>query len=209
MATFKEGYMGAFSGKLGTAIGYMWKGRPCLRSHQPRPKNPHTKEQVHNRKVFGTASRLAADMADATGIGLRGIAAERNTSVHNVFVSLNRHCIGVTEGETTVDFTALRVAEGELPGVAFSTLQHVGAGEIAVDYERTGNEGSYGDYVYLYAYVPELGYGALSLPAARGGDRVCLHLSERWRGREAHIYGFVWDHESTASRSTYIGETTL
>ena len=74
MAKYYDDYMWTFSGKLGTAIGYMWKGRPCFRSRQANPRNRRTKAQQQGRRNFGTTSTLAANMIDATQIGLRGIA---------------------------------------------------------------------------------------------------------------------------------------
>lgn len=209
MATNKNGFMGAFNGRLGTAVAYTWKGRQCLRTYNAHPKNPRTRDQQVSRAVFGTASRLAADMADATGIGLRGIAAERNTSVHNVFVSLNRQCAVVEEYGVCVDYASLKVSDGGLAGVAFGAL-HVGDDhEIGVNYDDSLGSGCCFDYVYLYAYVPSMGYGRLSMPSARSKGHVALVMPDYFRGREAHFYGFVWDHDAMASPSSYIGRTVL
>ncbi len=210
MATYKDGYMGVFSGRLGPAVAYTWRGRQCLRSHQPCPRNPRTKQQQSGRTVFGVASRLGADMIDATEIGLRGIAVERMSNVHNIFVSLNRHCIVMEYGEPRVDYTSLRVAEGELPDVAWGPVQCSGAGEIGASYGSSRQEGgSSDDYVYLYIYVPSTGFGLLSMPSARCGSHVDLAYPASWVGREAHCYGFVWNHDLCCSTSAYLGHVTL
>lgn len=209
MATFNNGYMGAFNGKLGPAVAYTWKGRQCLRAYLPKKKDPRTAGQLRSRLILSTTSRLASGMQYAAGIGLRGSAAERGTSVHNVFVSLNRHCVGVAEGEPTIDYTALRVADGDLAGVAFGEPEESGEGEMAVTFASTGGGGCGGDYVYLFAYVPSLECGRLSLPAARRGGRVALTLPSGWAGRTAHLYGFVWDCDLRCSPSQYLGTTRL
>lgn len=204
----KDGYMGAFNGKLGPAVAYTWRGRQCLRAYQPNPKDPQTPRQLKSRIIFGTTSKLASRMYDATEIGLRDIAAERQTGITNIFLTLNRHCVSVDNGTTSIDFASLKVAHGILPGVEFGAPSVDGNRVVSVGYSNIGGGGANTDYVYLYAYVPSLESGMLSLPSARCDNRVGLAMPASWTSREAHLYGFVWDHESMASTSAYIGNIT-
>ncbi len=149
-------------------------------------------------------------MIDATEIGFRGLAEARRVSGSNIFMSLNRHCINVEDDMVNVDYSALRVSDGELPGVAFGEIQSAGSQDISVEYGIVeGDGGCYDDYVYLYAYVPLLEDSLLSMPAARCDNRVSLVAPSRWTGREVHLYGFVWDHDHEASPSKYLGNILL
>ena len=149
-------------------------------------------------------------MQDAIEIGLQGMADYRKTSAHNTFVSLNRHCITVEDDMVNIDYPSLKLSDGELPGVAFGEVHSSEHHEISVDYDRAEGECGYNtDYVYLYAYVPSLKYGLLSLPSARSAHSVSLALPTSWAGHEAHLYGFVWDHDHEASPSSYIGRITI
>ena len=210
MATYKDGYMGAFNGKLGPGVGYMWKGRQCLRAYVPRKRNPRTKEQQAGRMVFSTVSQLSSSFREASEIGLRSLAEESMKSTHNIFMSLNRQCVDMEEGCVTIDYPALRVSEGDLPTVHFGEVHTGAGGVIVVDYSAiAGGGGSEADYVYLYAYVPAVNHGQLSMPAARGGNRVEIALPAFCTGHEAHLYGFVWNHLDSASPSTYLGNITI
>ncbi len=62
MATFKQGILGGFSGKVGGVIGSSWKGINTMRSQPASVLNPRTTSQVNNRNRFGSLSTLAADM---------------------------------------------------------------------------------------------------------------------------------------------------
>lgn len=207
MATFKDGYMGAFNGKLGPAIGYMWKGRPCLRSHQAFVKDPRTRNQLRSRSAFSTVSALAADMRSAIEIGLRGLATERGCSVGNTFISLNHRCVAANDGTAVIDYTSVQVAGGGLEGVDFGTLEVEEPSLARVGFTTAaGSAADSDDYVYLYAYLPSLNHGLLSLPAARAAGSVSLRLPQQWCGRETHFYGFCWDHDLQCSPSTYLGQ---
>ena len=213
MARCNNGFLGAFSGRLGPAVGYLWMGRQCVRSLPTEVHNPRTPRQQAGRAVFGAVSSLAASMSQALVVGLRGVAAAMRMSARNVFISLNRQHISLVEGEPVVDYGALRVAEGELEGVVFQTHAPVGLAaatpsnlegeQINVTFTSEGGRGA--DYVYLYAYAPEVGMGLLSVPALRCAGRVSIELPTAFRGHAVHLYGFAWDRDLQASPSVYLG----
>ena len=60
MATFKQGILGGFSGKVGGVIGSSWKGIDTMRSQPSSVTNPRTNAQVANRSRFKSVSQLAA-----------------------------------------------------------------------------------------------------------------------------------------------------
>lgn len=62
MATFKQGILGGFSGKVGGVIGSSWKGIDTMRSQPSSVTNPRTNAQVSNRTRFKSVSQLAAAM---------------------------------------------------------------------------------------------------------------------------------------------------
>ena len=62
MATFKQGILGGFSGKVGGVIGRSWKGIDTMRSQPSSVTNPRTNAQVSNRTRFKSVSQLAAAM---------------------------------------------------------------------------------------------------------------------------------------------------
>ena len=201
--------MGPFSGQLGPVIGYSWKGRACMRTKQLRPKNPRTKKQQQNRMVFGITSKLGTSMAIATGIGLRSIADERRTCIVNIFISLNHHCINVEDDRVNINYSALKIADGQLTPVSFGEAVNEGGMQVGVDYSKAAYGGANDDYVYLLAYAPSLEQSHLSMPTARSAHHISMTLPTLWQNREVHLYGFVWDHDRNASPSSYLGNLTL
>lgn len=52
MGTIKQGILGGFSGKVGTAIGSSWKGISYMRGRAQSVKNPRTEGQMEQRSKF-------------------------------------------------------------------------------------------------------------------------------------------------------------
>ena len=63
-------YMGGFSGKLGTAVGYMWNGIWVMRSRPSMVRNPRTEKQMEQRMLFKQEVQLAARMRRGVNQGL-------------------------------------------------------------------------------------------------------------------------------------------
>lgn len=210
MAKIENGYMGAFNGKLGPAVGYKWKGRSCLRVLNPSPRNPRTWEQQAGRMVFGTTSSIASGCQFVSRIGLRGLANERKISETSVFISLNRRHVSYANGEVTVDYPSLQFSCGDLPSVAFGQPQVEGDRQIGVDISILPDcAGDLQDLVFVMAYSPKNGYAGLSRHSLRCESHVSIRVDCQLASSELHLYGFVWDKGSRASNTTYLGTITL
>ena len=66
MATFKQGILGGFSGKVGGAVGSSWKGINVMKSMPVSVANPRTAGQVSQRSKFKTIVELGS--ANLTGV---------------------------------------------------------------------------------------------------------------------------------------------
>ena len=210
MAKQSTGYLGGFSGRLGPAVGYMWNGKWCLRSRPPMVRNPRTEAQEAHRSLFKQEVQLAARMRWAVTTALTESARAAGMTSYNLFVSLNRQCVSVAEGEATIDYPGIRIAEGDLEGVAFGAPQVAADGRLEVGFSPlSGQAGMATDYVLLFAFVPSAEEGRLAAPVHRSDGHTSLVLPTRWTGMEVHLYGFAWDSGFRASPSAYIGSLTL
>ena len=82
--------MGAFSGTLGGAIGYLWNGKWCMRSRPSAVHNPRTPEQVAHREMFKREVQLAAELRWAVVESMSAMAREMGMTAYNHFVSVNQ-----------------------------------------------------------------------------------------------------------------------
>ena len=207
MAIVTNGFSGPFVGRLGPAVGYMWKQKCCVRVYRRHINYPNTAGQQEQRDWFVGMVRFASRAQAALKLGLRQRAAEAQMTEGNYFVMKNKQHFVRADGTVSVDYSQLQLAAGSAADVWFKEPRFEEDETLVVDFEKNSLSlrASGDDKVYLYIYAPSLGRGILSAPVARRSKRLSVRLPEMWSGQEVHLYGFVVDREGRASNSTYIG----
>lgn len=207
MGKLTSGILGPFTGRLGTAVGYMWKQRACVRSYRPHINFPNTPLQQEQHNWFIGMVRFAATANPALKLGFRTLSYDASMTEGNYFVMKNKQHFHMEESGLTVDYDKLQIAAGPAADVYFKSPRFEPNETICVDFDKNSFSirASSEDSVYLYIYSPALAKGILSAPTARRAKQVRISLPQEWSGAEVHIYGFVVDRERRASNSTYIG----
>ena len=203
MAKQTSGYLGGFSGRLGPAVGYMWNGKWCVRSHQPMVRNPRTEAQVAHRELFKQEVQLAAKMRWAVTTTLTALAREAGMTSYNLFVKVNQQAFSAEDGVLRVDYSRLRLSMGDVAPVELAELERTEDNVLRVRY-RMG-VGDRFDHVYAYVWVPDLERGYLSAPAYRGDKRLAMALPDAFAGHEAQVYLMVTSRDGRWSDSLYAG----
>ena len=211
MAKFENGYMGGFSGKLGSAIGYMWNGKWCLRSRPTQVHNPRTEAQQEHRAAFREQVRLAARMRWVLLQSMTEAARAAGMTAYNLFVSLNQHAFSSEGGELRVDYPSLVLSLGPVAPVQASQVVATGGSRLEVDFERNPlhQQCDAYDAVHLYVYSPSLGQGYLAAPVYRRQKKVSVLLPDLFEGSEVHIYLYVSDQQGRCSETAYGGCLTV
>ena len=96
MAKIHQGILGAFTGKVGTVVGYVWRGRQVVRAYRKEINYPDTESQRLEREWFVAMVRFAATARPALLLGLRERAARDQMTEGNAFVKMNKRCFGRT-----------------------------------------------------------------------------------------------------------------
>ncbi len=94
MAKLEQGILGPFRGKVGTVVGYLWRGKHVVRAYRREINYPNTERQQAEREWFVGMVRFAATARQALLLGLREIAAREQMTEGNVFVRMNKGCFG-------------------------------------------------------------------------------------------------------------------
>ena len=203
MAKQSASYLGGFSGRLGTAVGYMWNGKWCVRVHQPYVHNPRTKAQVEHRELFKQEVQLAAKMRRAVTKTMTSLAREAGMTSYNLFVKANQHAFSAVEGQLQVDYSQLRMSIGEVAPVECKEMAWTEDNVLTVKF-RPGHGRSL-DYVYLYVYVPDCGEGFITAPVYRYDRKITFRVSDYYAGHEAQVYLMAMSEEGRWSESLYCG----
>ena len=94
MAKLDQGILGPFRGKVGTVVGYLWRGKPVVRAYRKEINYPNTERQQAERDWFVSMVRFAATARQALLLGLRERAERDVMTEGNAFVRMNKGCFG-------------------------------------------------------------------------------------------------------------------
>ena len=212
MGQINQGILGGFSGKVGTVIGTRSRGKSFMRGLPQSFRDANSDGQRATRVRFRLLGHLTAAFARAARLGFRHEAVKNGAMTNNRFFSANW---GATSGDTEgaeVDYSALKVSDGELAPVKFGEAQFGEQLEVSATFQpyRNMELSDDADNVYLFAYNPTWNQGVLSSGAKRSSRSVSLELPGTWAGQEVHLYGFVAGKGSKTSglysASAYIGK---
>lgn len=209
MATYTDGILGSFKGKVGTVIGSSWRGKFYMKSlHSKRTIPPHKKEK-QNRDKFGMAHHWlkpeAVKMFVRAGFKgysptVEGFLAAKSRLLKNAFTG---------EGEEmSVDPALAQVSYGELLLPSNITAVKAAPNKVQVSWDagEKNMEGAY-DQIMILAYNIENGKANSNITGQfRYVGEDTLYLSPGIPERTYHIYAaFVAADRSCQSASIYLG----
>ncbi|MBP3762247.1 MAG: hypothetical protein J6I49_00005 [Bacteroidales bacterium] len=203
MAKLEMGILGPFRGKVGTVVGYVWKGRAVVRGYRRAVRYPNTENQRLEREWFVEMVRFAATARGALLLGLKEKAARWQMTEGNAFVKLNKGCF---RRGGAVDYEHLVLSEGPAARVVSKSATVDADGVLRVEYERNGGQrhSRGGDRVYLYAYNTVTRQGLLSAPAERRQGRLAMQLPDGWTAADTQAWLLALDSDGRASASSYV-----
>ena len=211
MAKIQGSYLGVFSGRLGSAIGYMWNGRFCVRSRPAAVKNPRTEAQVLHREMFKYEVQQAKLMRQAVNLGLRPAARAMGMTPYNAFVSLNQHAFSLVDGAFAVDWSSLVLSEGPVPKVGFESAVVEESNVLTVSFAKNPEHkvADSFDSVYLYVYCPALRQGYLTTPVYRRMKTLSVMLPQVFADNDLQLFMIVGNERGQFSETIYCGSLTL
>lgn len=207
MAKIDNGYMGGFTGRLGTAVGYQWRGKWCVRSYQPLARNPRTERQQAHRMMFKEEVLLASRMLCTLRQTLDDLSLQMHMTPSNYFIHRNQHAFVWQDGKLEVDWAGLVLSEGPVAPVQFDAPVVTEGTQLSIGFIPNPSHMRAGhfDHVFLYVFCPETGREFLTAPVYRRDRRLAVVLPEDFRGREVQLWGLVQDSLGRWSDSIYIG----
>lgn len=227
MSKNTQGFMGVQIGKLGPAVGYIYRGQQAYRAYTKDIRNPRTEKQVISRLRFSELSRLSRAYAPAIALGLGRYARQRGGYYRPTFVKLNWDAVTAnTRGEINVEYSALILATGSTVNVEYGAPSFGTPATVEVTFRpNSDTPGALDtDLVYIVAYNPGTGIAIASNGAPRTSGTASLTVPTNWSGEQVHVYAFVrnslteptWNEAiqttvepGIASDTVYLGEGTI
>ena len=212
MATFLNGILGGFSGKVGTVIGSSWKGIDYMRSRASHISQPNSPAQLEHRAKFSTVGHFLRPLNGFLRICFQNEAVKM--SAYNAAMAYNlKNAITGAYPDYTVDYTRVAVSRGILPGV----LNGAAASSVAGKVDFTWDDNTMGtntlgtDKVVLLVYNPLRNQAVWLIGGrirAEGTDSVTV--PNLFSGETVECYiGFTNPEESVFSDSQWVGSVEV
>jgi hypothetical protein len=206
MASYKEGAMGPFHGKLGNIIGGTWKGKPYMRLRPDRRAKPSPREQL-NRDKFKTLHLYLQPLVDIVRAGFKGYSrmvegynAAKSYNLKNAF-TLVKGVYELDPAKVLLSYGTLRLPENISCELIDRELHFTWENNQPASVENPD------DRTMLLAYQPGNKYGSEEYYTISGArrkeakDMLLLKAPGTY-----HVYFALTDEErSRQSNSVYLG----
>ena len=158
MATVNDGFIGGFRGRMGNVVGYVWRGKYCVRSLPGEFHDAKTPMQMEQRSLFRQTIRFASRARKVLLAGLHTQSVNSHLTEYNYFMRINKRCFALEDNVLQVDYENLLLSDGPVAPVAFGVPTMLDDRTISIDFEKNPlhRAVSSEDRVYLAAYCPEL-----------------------------------------------------
>ena len=211
MGKYRNGIMGAFSGKVGPVVGSSWNCKPYMRAYTNKVRNPRTLGQRMQRSRMGLAVKFVKPIRSVLNIGW------------------SLYAVGMTPANAATRHLLANAISGDYPnygilpsGVLISCGSltpafevELGASDNYVLVKWTDNSGvgsALGTDKCLVAVVNRSRGEAVCIPGgtARSTGRQEVVVPAVWVNSNVDCYlGFVSEDGKDVANSVYVGSITI
>jgi hypothetical protein len=125
-----DGINGGYRGRVGSAVGYMWRGQWCVRATPRFFHDAKTDAQLGQRALFKATVAFAGRVKEVLRVGFHQPALDVHKTECNYFLQINKGCFGIENGELrtengatlVVDYPSLVVSQGPVAPVGFGSV---------------------------------------------------------------------------------------
>ena len=211
MATYKQGILGGFSGRIGNVIGTFWKGRQVMRIRAATYNDANTLRQQEQRMRFKLINSFIYAQKELINWGFG--AYDRTMSAMNAAVSLNfKSAITGIFPNLTIDLPKVILSKGSLPGFEDNIVTSTLPNTISLDWlDNTGTFNALGTDNLMVSVVDDASFEVILFPnaAKRADEEIMLTLPALWTAKHVTVYTFFVSEDglSTVSDSSQVSDT--
>lgn len=205
MATFKNGILGPFNGKVGTVVGYELNGQYVMRGvGEKNPNIPATKKELANRKKFAIAQDWLYPITSFLRVGFQNYAPTfQGFSAAKSY--LLKHAVKGTYPDLFIEPASVLVSFGDLEPA--QSVNVVSETPYTLTFTWEPGEHMYDDRAMFLVYDIEKKAAKFDTAASKTQNKKgTFVLSPGFSGREVHVYiAFVSEDRKRRSNSQYLG----
>jgi len=212
MARISKGILGGFSGKVGTVVGFNWRGIDVMRSVPKKGNRIPTSKQAEVQAQFTLTAHFLNPIKPILSDYFGQPSAEK--SRYNLAFSYhNREAIIGTYPDYEIDFPKVIVTKGELLGLDQPVVAALPNAELKFNW--TDNSGSgeakATDQLLVVVFNPARELFAYITQAANRVDAsFTYNLPDQWVGDTVHCWvSMADDMGKKCANSVYLNSVVL
>jgi hypothetical protein len=212
MGTFNKGILGGFSGKVGTVVGFNWRGLDVMRSLPKKSGRQPSEKQLQVQARFTLTAHFLAPIKPLLSAYFGQPSGEK--SRYNLAFSYhNKEAIAGTYPTFEIDYPKVIVSKGELLGVAQPAVTAQPTAELKYAWQDNSGEGEAKatDMIMVVVFNPvKTLFSYHELAAQRDALAFVLALPNSWVGDTVHTWiGVVNAAETKWASSVHLGTAVL
>jgi len=193
MATLKNGANGGFRGKVGSVVGYQWKGIDVIRSLPKKSDKPRSEKQLANELRMKLAMSFLSPITDIIRAGFQRETEGLAMTPFNMALSYHKkNAIGGSYPDLYFDYNKAKISTGPLSPPESLAAQWTDEGLLISWATPPARETLTCDQnVILLLRFPQHRCGtwdSRTTGITRGMGRYLFLLSPDIIGNEAHLY---------------------
>ncbi len=214
MAIFNQGILGGFSGKVGSVVGCVWRGKNVMRA-MPTPKKSYTPSegQQVQRDKFAMVTQFLYPLKSI--LSLYFGSPQGDKSRYNMATSYHLKNAVVWENNMAeIIYDKVLISRGDIPGLEGADMQNPGNLQIAVSWMDNSDQptASDTDELYMVIFSPALENYLFYTPASviRKDVGITVTLPNIFLSTEIMAWAtFVNATKKVAATNVYLGHIVV
>lgn len=214
MGSYTKGILGTFRGKVGTVIGYSWRGKDLMRGLPKETTIAATAAQIEQRAKFSKVIKFLTAIKGIVGAYFG--KEQKSKSPFNLATSyhLGEALLPGPNDSWLIDYSKVLISRGDLRGVDNPTVAAGGANEINLTWTDNSGQGSADatDQLIAVVFSTEMVEFVQFNPTAatRADGVVTLPIPGYLSGSLAEVWvTFITANGKQAAISSYAGSITV
>lgn len=199
MATYNQGILGSFTGRVGNIVGTSWKGRHIMRARAATYSNPNTPLQQAQRMRFAVMGKFLRHVQGTIAVGY-GAQDQKMTSFNSAMRDNLNEAVTGTYPDIKVDLSKVIVSKGTRDGLSDMVLTSTEPNTIAMTWDEFTMSGTSKATDKLHVIVAETATGnvvAEDNTVSRDDGMWEITLPSGYSGKEMTVLAFFAE-DSTA-----------
>jgi len=190
MATFKDGANGSFSGKVGSVIGYQWRGINVMRSLPKKSNKPRSEKQLANEMRMKLVMSFLKPITGFIRVGYQRATEGLPMTPFNMAVSYHKkNAISGSYPDLYFDYSKAQVSTGPVPPAESLAAERTEEG-IIFSWDTSSSDALVQEQnTMIIVHLPETqGWDIRTSGITRGSGQYLFTLPPNLIGKEIHAY---------------------